>query len=37
VPFAFNGTLHKLTVKLEPAQMSPAEKKTVQDKNGKRD
>jgi len=37
VPFTFNGTLNKLTIKLEPVQMSAAEKKAVQDKNGKRD
>jgi arylsulfatase len=37
IPFAFNGTLHKLTLKLEPAQLSPAEKQTIQDKAGKRD
>jgi hypothetical protein len=37
VPFAFNGTLHKLTVKLEPAQLSPADKKTAQDKIGNKD
>jgi arylsulfatase A-like enzyme len=36
-PFAFNGILHKLTIKLELAQLSPADKKAVQDKNGKRD
>jgi arylsulfatase len=36
-PFAFSGILHKLTIKLEPAQLSPGEKKAVQDKNGKRD
>jgi Sulfatase len=37
VPFAFNGTLHKLTITLEPAQLSPAEKQTGQDKTGNRD
>jgi arylsulfatase len=36
-PFAVNGALNKLTIKLEPVQMSPAEQKAVQDKNGKRD
>ena len=36
-PFAFNGALNKLTIKLEPVQMSPTEQKAVQDKNGKRD
>ena len=35
--FAFNGTLNKVTIKLEPAQMSIEEKKAVQDKNGRRD
>jgi hypothetical protein len=37
VPFAFNGTLHKLTVKLEPQQLSPADKKAAQDKTGNKD
>ncbi len=37
VPFAFNGTLHKLTFKLGPVQMSAADRKMVQDKNGTRD
>jgi len=37
VPFAFTGTLNKLTIKLEPQQMSTADKKTVQDKNGNKD
>jgi arylsulfatase A-like enzyme len=36
-PFAFNGTLNKLTIKLEPQQMALADKKTVQDKNGNKD
>ena len=36
-PFAFNGTLNKVTIKLEPVQMSIEEKKAVQDKNGRRD
>jgi len=36
-PFAFNGTLSKVTIKLEPVQMSPEDQKAVQDKNGKRD
>jgi arylsulfatase len=36
-PFAFNGALSKVTVKLEPVQMSPDDRKTVQDKTGKRD
>jgi arylsulfatase len=37
VPFAFNGTLNKLTIKLEPAQLSPADQKKAQDKSGKKD
>jgi arylsulfatase len=37
VPFAFNGTLSQLTIKLEPLQLSPADQKAVQDANGKRD
>ena len=37
VPFEFNGTLNKLTVKLEPQQLSPAEKGAAQDKTGKKD
>jgi arylsulfatase A-like enzyme len=37
VPFAFNGTLHKLTVKLEPPQLSPTAQKTAQDKVGNKD
>src|SRR5450631_4076104 len=37
IPFAFNGTLNKLTIKLEPQQMALADKKTVQDKNGNKD
>ena len=36
-PFAFNGTLKKVTVKLELPQVSPEELKTLQDKNGKKD
>ena len=36
-PFAFNGTLNKVTIKLEPVQMSPEDQKAVQDKNGKSD
>ena len=36
-PFAFNGTLNKITIELEPVQMSIEEKKAVQDKNGRRD
>jgi len=36
-PFVFNGTLSKVTIKLEPVQMSPDDRKTVQDKNGNRD
>lgn len=36
-PFKFNGALNKLTIRLEPVQLSPAEQKAVQDKNGKRD
>ena len=34
-PFAFNGALSKVTIKLEPVQMSPDDQKAVQDKNGK--
>jgi len=37
VPFAFNGTLHKLTVKLEPLQLSAEAKKEAQDKVGNKD
>ena len=37
VPFAFNGTLHKLTFKLGPLQMSEADRKIAQDKIGTRD
>jgi len=37
VPFVFNGELNKITIKLEPVQMSPEDQKVVQDKNGKRD
>jgi len=37
VPFAFNGTLHKLTINLEPAQLNEAQKKTAQDKAGNKD
>jgi arylsulfatase A-like enzyme len=37
VPFAFDGTLHKLTFKLGPLQMSAADKRMVQDRNGTRD
>jgi len=36
-PFAFNGDLSKVTIKLEPVQMSPDDRKAVQDKTGKRD
>jgi arylsulfatase len=36
-PFAFNGTLGKVTVKLEPVQMSPEQQKAAQDTVGKRD
>jgi len=36
-PFAFNGTLSKVTVKLEPVQMSPEQQKAAQDTVGKRD
>lgn len=37
VPFAFTGTLNKLTYQLKPLQMNLADKKTVQDKNGNKD
>ena len=37
VPFQFTGKLHKLTVKLGPSQMFPAEKKEVQKKIAERD
>jgi len=37
VPFAFNGTLHKVTLKLEPPQLSPEAKKEAQDKVGNKD
>jgi arylsulfatase len=37
VPFAFNGALNKLTIKLEPAQLSPADQKTGRDKSGNKD
>lgn len=37
VPFAFNGTLNKLTIKLEPAQLNPADQKAAQDKRGNKD
>ena len=33
-PFKFTGKINKLTFKLEPSQMSPAEKKVAQDKVG---
>jgi arylsulfatase len=36
-PFAFTGTLTKLTLQLGPNQMFPAEKKAAQDKVGQRD
>jgi arylsulfatase A-like enzyme len=36
-PFAFNGTLNKVTVRLQPAQMSLEEQRAVQDKKGRRD
>jgi arylsulfatase len=36
-PFAFNGALGKITIKLEPAQLNSSDQKAVQDKNGKRD
>ncbi len=36
-PFAFNGALSKVTIKLEPVQMSPEEQKAAQDTVGKRD
>jgi hypothetical protein len=37
VPFRFTGQLKKLTVKLGPSQLRPAEKKAMQKKNGERD
>ena len=36
-PFTFNGTLNKLTIQLKPEELNPAEKKSLQDKNGKKD
>jgi hypothetical protein len=37
VPFRFTGKLHKLTVRIGPSQMFPAEKEEVQKKIGQRD
>lgn len=37
VPFAFNGSLHKLTVKLEPPQLNVAGKEAAQNKVGNKD
>jgi arylsulfatase len=37
VPFAFTGSLHKLTVKLEPTQLNVAGKEAVQNKVGTKD
>jgi len=37
VPFAFNGALHKLSLKLGPPQLSPEAMKTAQDKVGYKD
>jgi arylsulfatase len=37
VPFAFNGTLHKVTVNLGPPQLSAAGQQAAQDKVGKKD
>jgi arylsulfatase len=37
VPFTFTGELHKLTIKLEPPQLSAEQKAALQDKNGKKD
>jgi len=37
VPFAFNGTLHKLSLKLGQPQLSPEAMKTAQDKVGNKD
>ncbi len=37
VPFAFNGTLHRLTIRLEPQQLQPQSRKQAQDKVGRRD
>ena len=36
-PFAFNGTLNKVTVRLQPAQTSLEEQRAVQDKKSRRD
>jgi arylsulfatase len=36
-PFPFTGKLEKLTVKIGPSQMLPAENKAVQEKAGRRD
>jgi hypothetical protein len=37
VPFRFTGRLNKLTVKLGPEQLAPAEKKAMEKKLGERD
>jgi hypothetical protein len=37
VPFRFTGKLNKLTVKLGPMQLAPAEKKAAEKKVGERD
>jgi arylsulfatase A-like enzyme len=37
MPFKFTGQLNKLTVRLGPLQLAPAEKKGMQEKNGQRD
>jgi arylsulfatase len=37
VPFAFNGTLNKLAIRLQPVRLSASEQKAVQDTNGRRD
>ena len=36
-PFKFTGKINKLTFKLEPTPVPPAEKKVAQDKVGQRD
>jgi arylsulfatase len=37
VPFAFTGTLNKLTVQVEPEQMLPEQKKGLKKKIGEKD
>ncbi|MFO0844761.1 MAG: hypothetical protein U0797_20585 [Gemmataceae bacterium] len=36
-PFPFTGKLNKLTIKLGPSQLLPAENKAIQKKVGERD